>query len=78
MRKYLLKALADVVGFQDKLPGGLADDKHPAEFPEEKLNQGVRVELEHVDDPNLALEIAMDHLVENINYYDKLKTIEDH
>lgn len=78
MKKHLILALKSVVGFEDQLPGGLADDRHPREFPEEKLNQGVRVELEHTDDPTTALEIVMDHLTEDINYYDKLAEIEDH
>jgi hypothetical protein len=32
--------------------------------------------MEHTSDPKIAEEIAMDHLVEDPNYYKKLKTIE--
>lgn len=60
----------------DKLPGGLADEKQPEDFPEAKLSQGIKVELEHTDDPDLALEITMDHLTEDLDYYDKLAQIE--
>jgi hypothetical protein len=38
--------------------------------------KGVKVEMEHTDDKNKASEIAMDHLVEDPNYYSKLKKIE--
>jgi len=30
----------------------------------------------HTDDPDLALEITMDHLTEDLDYYDKLAQIE--
>ena len=39
--------------------------------------QGMKVELEHTDNPKIALKIAIDHLKEDPAYYDKLKFIED-
>jgi hypothetical protein len=33
--------------------------------------------MEHTNDPKIALEIAMDHLMENPNYYDYLEQMED-
>ena len=63
---------------KDKLPGGLADKKQPEDFDADQLDQGVKVELEHTNDRDLAKEIAMDHLTEDPRYYEKLKTIEDH
>lgn len=60
----------------DQLPGGLADDWSPADFDPEELDKGIKVELEHVDDRDLAQEIAMDHLVEDTEYYDKLEKVE--
>lgn len=60
----------------DKLPGGLADTKDPSDFDPAQLAQGIKVELEHVDDETLALEIAMDHLVEDPQYYTKLYRME--
>lgn len=36
---------------------------------------GVKIELEHTDDENVAYEIALDHLGENPNYYTKLSNI---
>lgn len=59
----------------DKIGGGLADKLKPEDFPKDALLKGVKVELEHTDDPLIALEIAMDHLVEDLNYYDKLEVM---
>ena len=61
---------------KDQLPGGLADNKSPQDFDKEKLIAGLRVELEHTSEPKLALEIAMDHLTEDPDYYQKLKAVE--
>lgn len=58
------------------MPGGLADEKSILDFPEKDLEQGCLVELEHVDDEDLALEIAMDHLTEDPDYYRKLARME--
>jgi len=61
----------------DQLPGGLADDRKPSDFDPEQLKKGIEVEKEHVgDDVAKAREIAMDHLVEDSKYYDKLEAIE--
>lgn len=62
--------------WEDSIDGGLAAGRVPAEFNVERLYQGTLVELEHTFDPYLAIEIAMDHLTEDSNYYTKLKTIE--
>lgn len=72
-----------MVEWKDKLPGGLADKKSPDEFDPEQVLKGMQVEYEHVDEKSeegrrLALEIALDHLAEDPEYYDKLATIEDH
>lgn len=63
----------------EKIPGGLAKGKKPSDFDKEQLEKGIKVELEHSDDDrDLAREIAMDHLVEDPKYYDKLEKIEKH
>jgi len=41
-----------------------------------QLAMGVKVEMEHTDDPKLALKIAMDHIKEDPLYYDHLKFVE--
>lgn len=61
---------------KDKIPGGLSDKKKPSDFDKKKLKVGIKIEMEHTNDRAIATEIAMDHLTEDLNYYDKLKTIE--
>lgn len=63
---------------RDALPGGLADKHDPSEFDQEQLMKGIHVEFEHTKDVLLALEISMDHLVENPYYYTDLEKIEKH
>ena len=62
--------------YQDRIPGGLADERTPEDFDPEALAKGIKVEMEHTDDPVLAREIAMDHLTEDKEYYDKLAKME--
>lgn len=58
------------IDMEDKIEGGLADDKSTSDFCPKQLAMGLEVEMrEHTDDPKVALEIAMDHLVEDPNYY---------
>jgi hypothetical protein len=66
-----------IEGFEDELPGGVADKKKPSDFDKEDLMQGIHVEMEHTDDIALAMEIAMDHLAEDPDYYKKLAMIHD-
>lgn len=60
----------------DRIPGGLADQKTPQDFDPLQIQEGIRVELEHTNDKSIAREIAMDHLSEDPDYYQKLKLIE--
>lgn len=60
----------------DKLPGGRADNKSSKEFSPQALQKGIEHELEHTTDPKIAEEIAMDHLAEDEEYYEKLERIE--
>jgi len=53
----------------DMISGGLAADKSPNEFNPEQIRLGLKVEMEHTDDPLIAIEIAMDHLTEDPEYY---------
>ena len=71
----------------NQIKGGLADKmsvediakKHGVEVSHIKsqIKMGLRVELEHTNDPRKALEIAMDHMVESPDYYTKLKEMEE-
>jgi len=45
-------------------------------FLKDALKKGIEVELEHTSDESIAKEIAIDHLWEDPEYYDKLETIE--
>lgn len=63
--------------YKDQFPGGLGDDKAPLDFDQEQLKKGVKTELEHTEDLEIALEISIDHLTENPFYYDMLETIEE-
>jgi len=62
--------------WKDKVPGGLADDTVPEDYDEDALERGALVEMEHTDDMDLAIEIAMDHLSEDPEYYNKLAKME--
>lgn len=82
-----------ILNDEDQIKGGLSDkltlmdivNKH---FPDsvskenikdilDQLKMGIDVEMEHTDDPEVAFEIAMDHLSEMPDYYSKLSTIEE-
>lgn len=60
---------ADALTYVEKLIGGAADGMPDSAFPARELARGMRHELEHTTDPQIAREIAKDHLVENQNYY---------
>ena len=71
---------------EDEIPGGLADgmtledlaNHHEITIDDliEKISDGVNAEMEHTSKIPIALEIAMDHIYEDLNYYTKLKKIE--
>lgn len=47
----------------------------PSQFDPAQLRAGIAVEMEHTRVAWIAMRIAMDHLVEDPNYYVKLATI---
>jgi tRNA nucleotidyltransferase/poly(A) polymerase/2'-5' RNA ligase len=61
---------------KDKVPGGLGDKAEAKDFDPKQVAKGKKVEREHTDDPDLALEITLDHLTEDPVYYDKLEEME--
>ena len=71
----------------EKIPGGLAKgmsiqdlaDHHKVDVDSIKkaLAKGIKVEMEHTTDKKIAAEIAMDHVYEDLKYYDKLSKIEE-
>lgn len=60
----------------NNIRGGLADNVNPKYFNQLELSKGIKVELEHTNDPKIAREIATDHLSENPKYYEELEKIE--
>jgi hypothetical protein len=71
---------------KNKIKGGKADgmslqdiaDKHKVGLDKLKKQflMGVKVEMEHTNKHDEAVEIAMDHLVESAEYYTKLAQME--
>jgi hypothetical protein len=59
------------------IPGGKGEGKSPMEFSQEQILMGLKVEMEHSDDPMYALEITLDHLTEDPEYYTTKDTPED-
>jgi hypothetical protein len=68
---------------KDKLKGGLSDGMSPEDVAKKhkmslkdiksQLKKGIKVEMEHVNDEELAEEIALDHLFEVPDYYTRLE-----
>lgn len=57
---------------KDSIEGGVGDNVIPSDVDVRELSIGVQVEMEHTNDPDIATEIALDHLKENPEYYSKL------
>jgi len=58
------------------LQGGIGDGKSPLEFDVDQVIKGLEVEKEHTENPMIALEIVMDHLTEDPEYYTEKNTPE--
>ena len=63
--------------FNNTIKGGLADFTNTSQYNPIELERGIKVEMEHTDDPMIATEIAMDHLREDPDYYNKLEQIHE-
>lgn len=61
---------------KDLIPGGLADHKPDSSFNPKSIRKGIKVEKEHTSNPQVAKEIAKDHLSESSTYYDDLAQME--
>jgi hypothetical protein len=56
----------------------IAKEKNvPLSYAKEQLKMGIKVESEHSDNAKVQNTIALQHLDEDMNYYKKLKTIEN-
>lgn len=56
----------------NQLKGGVGDATAPANVDPAQLALGVQIEMEHTNDEKIATEIALDHLTEDGQYYQKL------
>ena len=79
---HIAKKIKDQEAEMAKKYGSLSEAKkkaepkaklHPNQIHPGELRMGIRVELEHTDDLNVAKKIALDHLAENPYYYTALK-----
>lgn len=72
---------------EELIVGGLADgmsiddiaEKHGVGISQitSQVEKGIDIEMEHVNDADRAREIALDHLFEFPDYYDRLEKMED-
>lgn len=58
------------------LSGGKGDKRQSIDFDPDQLKMGIEIEREHTTDPEIAKEIAIDHLSEDPHYYTHLKQME--
>lgn len=71
--KLALKAAEPTITKSNILVGGKGDTKDISDFDAKEVEMGMKVELEHTKDINVAKEIVADHLSEDPAYYSKLK-----
>ena len=62
------------IKLEDLIPGRKADNIPDTEFDANELAMGIKVEMEHTDDPAESKRIAKEHLLEDPKYYTKLDT----
>lgn len=67
------KEFADTKNKAQGLNEGKGKELHPNQIHPQELRMGIKVEMEHTDDPKKAEKIALDHLAENPFYYTALK-----
>jgi len=68
MLKKVSKKLKDKK-VKDLIPGGIDKGSPDSDFDPKQLEKGIEIEMEHTDDPEIAKEVAKDHLSEVQNYY---------
>lgn len=58
-----------------RLPNGIAKKRRarPEDFDPDQLAIGIGIEMEHTGRPEIAMEIAMAHLLERRDYYARLE-----
>lgn len=86
IKKYLVALYANAKESVNKLVGGKADSlsiediakkfNKSVDFIKKQIELGIKIESEHTNDMERAREIAMDHLSEIPDYYDRLIPME--
>lgn len=66
---------ASTIGHSGEEQTSVLQPNFPVSLEEKQLQLGVNRELEHTNDPAKALEIAIDHLAEDPQYYTKLNQV---
>lgn len=51
-------------------------DKSSKKYDQKELKMGIKIEMEHTEDAEVAKKIAMDHLDEIPDYYTRLTKME--
>lgn len=84
--EHVYMILGQMLKKEDKQAGGKADKATPESVAKKhgvsvdqinkEIEMGIKVELEHTDDKELAREISLDHLMEMPDYYTRLKKME--
>lgn len=72
MAKKNIKLSELIKQYKDHIIGGKGDALTPDLVQKGQLIVGIYVELEHASNIMTAMEIALDHLAENKEYYSKL------
>ena len=60
----------------ESLPVGKHNDVPDDKFDSDQLQAGIKIEMEHTNNPEIAKCIAKDHLSEISDYYTRLKKME--
>lgn len=61
---------------KELIKGGIGDGKPDSAFDQKQLLAGIKVEMEHTNNPLIAKEISKDHLTEFPDYYEELEKME--
>ncbi len=65
-----------IIKAAELIEGGAAAGEPDSKYPAAALAEGVEVEKEHTPNPEIAKEIAKDHIEEFRNYYPALEEME--
>lgn len=62
----------------DQISGGKGDKLDLSTIPKDEIEKGIDIELEHTDDPQIALDVVSDHEKETIEKVDEPVYYEDY